>query len=182
VFTGEILELVGQVATGKTQLCHSAALEVAKFRSSPDGAIGSSGFTVCYFDSAASFTPQRIAEMHEAHRLPDEPKMAIADIMTRIRCIRVFNAFSLINGLQQLRDLLEKTGCDEDPFASKLKLVVIDSLGSLISPILGSKQTMGHGIMIEISRIMKAIAREHHIAFLVTNYAVARVRVPSFAV
>jgi hypothetical protein len=112
--------------------------------------------------------------MHEAHRLPEESQGAITDIMTRIRCIRVFNAFALVNGLQQLRDLLEKK-TQHDEFTSKLKLVIIDSLGSLISPLLSSKQTMGHGVMLEVSRIMKAIAREHHIAFVVTNYAVTKV-------
>jgi len=53
-----------------------------------------------------------------------------------------------------------------------VKMLVIDSIGTLLSPILSTKQHSGRGLLTEISRLMKKIAQNHNIAFVVTNYAV----------
>lgn len=49
-----------------------------------------------------------------------------------------------------------------------MKLLIVDSINSLISPILGGGQTHGHMVMMELGRVMKQIAVKHNIACIVS--------------
>eukprot|EP00026_Physarum_polycephalum_P011473 Phypoly_transcript_11703.p1 GENE.Phypoly_transcript_11703~~Phypoly_transcript_11703.p1 ORF type:complete len:338 (+),score=16.05 Phypoly_transcript_11703:116-1129(+) len=158
---GEMTELVGQPATGKTQICMLAALTTVK-----------QSKTVVYIDSANSFSPERIVEMHTSSETASQEtstQAKIAGLLNRISCRKCFDAFTLI---EILHDLQSKLATKEVPFYSALKLVVIDSIGGLLSPIIG-KQQQGHSLMTNISRLIKDMAMEYHIAFLVTNYVVS---------
>ena len=50
-----------------------------------------------------------------------------------------------------------------------MKLLIVDSINSLISPILGGGQTHGHMLMMELGRVIKQIAVKHNIACIVSN-------------
>ena len=49
-----------------------------------------------------------------------------------------------------------------------MKLLIVDGINSLISPILGGGQAQGHMLMMEIGRILKKIAVKHNIACIVS--------------
>jgi hypothetical protein len=53
-------------------------------------------------------------------------------------------------------------------FYRSLRLLVVDSLGAVISPCLGGKQSQGHALMMQIARQLKLLAHEFDIAVLVT--------------
>jgi hypothetical protein len=87
------------------------------------------------------------------------------DITQRIHCHKVFDAFSLIDSLERLRHELLN---EPDDFHSKLSIVIVDSLGSLLGPILGPHSS-GHALMMQMARVMRSIALGHNIAFLVRS-------------
>ena len=49
-----------------------------------------------------------------------------------------------------------------------MKLLILDSITPLISPILGGGQAQGHMLMMEIGRILKRLAFEHNIVTVVS--------------
>jgi len=101
--------------------------------------------------------------------------------MSNVRCFKAFDAFTLLAVLDNIGYHLEKqkeiqNNNDENGYYSKLQLIIIDSMASVIGPILGGGQTIGHAIMMNISRTLKNLALKHNIAFLLTNYAVIEER------
>jgi len=166
LYTGEIAELAGQSSTGKTQLCMCASVSVV---------MANNKNTVAYIDSSGTFSPERIVDIYTAvsttaETPPKEPDAQdTVRFLNHIECFKCFDVFSLIGVLCGIEECLKQK---DIPYYRNLKFIVIDSLGALISPILGGKQTQGHALMINIARTMKAIAKEHHIAFVVTNHTV----------
>jgi hypothetical protein len=73
----------------------------------------------------------------------------------------------LLDLLERLRVELE--GKQSETF-KRLRVIIIDSLGSLLGAVLGGQQgTFGHSMMMNVSRIMKSMASEYNIAFVVRN-------------
>mmetsp|Transcript_33097 Transcript_33097/g.87882 ORF Transcript_33097/g.87882 Transcript_33097/m.87882 type:complete len:349 (-) Transcript_33097:318-1364(-) len=130
--TGEITELSGPSGSGKTQICLAAAANVAR---DCEG-------TVAFFDSGSSFSAQRIEEicMHQDAKNSERS-------LLRIRHFLVTNVTSLLSELAILESALEIAAgyTQEDSslpleyirFVGRLKLLVIDSLGAIFSPVLG---------------------------------------------
>ncbi|XP_050935403.1 DNA repair protein RAD51 homolog 4 isoform X5 [Cucumis melo] len=54
----------------------------------------------------------------------------------------------------------------------RVQFLIIDSISSLITPILGGSSSQGHALMISAGTLLKKIAHEHNIAVLVTNHTV----------
>ncbi|NWW80853.1 RA51D protein, partial [Climacteris rufus] len=50
-----------------------------------------------------------------------------------------------------------------------LKMVLLDSVSAVISPLLGGRQSEGLGLMMLLSRELKSLAREFSLAVVVTN-------------
>lgn len=57
---------------------------------------------------------------------------------------------------------------DQSDFHQNLRLIVIDSIASVISPILENDQK-SYQLMSQISQLIKVIANQYEIAFLITN-------------
>jgi len=169
ICSGQVIELCGSSSTGKTQLCHYLSMIVAQ----------TSG--VYYIDTNLSFSPTRIRQMHEHYSLikvadnislVEVPEIEMLD---RIRCFEIFDAFVLINLLEQIDAMIESK---ESYFGKNLRLIVIDSVTSLVAPILGGikkpnltqyPQRQGHSLMVEISRLVKEIAVKHDVIVVLTN-------------
>jgi len=158
LYSSEITELVGQPSTGKTQICMYASLNMIAYTQ----------WTVAYIDSSNTFSPDRMVEMFNSMQDQESLQEMLA-ALNRIECLKCFDVFSLLDVLYVLYEGLKNK---EKSFHKFLKLVVIDSLGALISPVLG-RQSQGHALMISIMRLMKDIATQFHIAFLITNYVVS---------
>eukprot|EP01102_Stenamoeba_stenopodia_P003908 TRINITY_DN14031_c0_g1_i1.p1 TRINITY_DN14031_c0_g1~~TRINITY_DN14031_c0_g1_i1.p1 ORF type:complete len:221 (-),score=14.11 TRINITY_DN14031_c0_g1_i1:4-636(-) len=141
-------ELVGETATGKTQCCIYATYKVA---SNPN-------HTVCYIGTSNSFSVSRLSEMASNQE-------SIEDILSRVQIVDTYDLFSLFDLLEEIREGLEQRST---PFYKNLKMIVIDSLASLIYPLLG--QSTGHSWMITLARNIMRLAVQFGVIILSTNY------------
>ncbi|KAK3007632.1 hypothetical protein RJ639_015343, partial [Escallonia herrerae] len=120
---GHLTELVGPSSSGKTQVCLQVASNVAKEYSG----------SVVFFDTGNSFSPKRIEQI--VGQLSDhsdiESNKLIEQVMNNIVCHPVFDIFTLLDVLHQLESKLRSQG------GSKVRLLIVDSISSLITPILG---------------------------------------------
>jgi RAD51-like protein 3 len=169
ICSGQVIELCGSSSTGKTQLCHFLSMIVAQ----------TSG--VYYIDTGLSLSTLRLRQMHQHYSLIKVAdnislvEVSEIEMLDRIRCFEIFDAFVLLNLLEQTNAMIESK---ESYFGKNLRLIVIDSITSLIAPILGGvkmpnltqyPQRQGHSVMVEISRLIKEIAVNHDVIVLLTN-------------
>ncbi|KAF3974039.1 hypothetical protein CMV_002579 [Castanea mollissima] len=159
---GQLTELVGPSSSGKTQVCLLAASNVAKKH------IGS----VVYLDTGNSFSPQRVTQFICQHSDPaiDQAKhTTLRKVMNNISCQSVFDIFTMFDVLHQLefnlRSQIQGGDC-------KVQLLIVDSVSSMVTPILGGSGSQGHALMISAGYLLKKLAHEHNVAVLVTNHTV----------
>lgn len=188
IYTGEVTEVFGPFTTGKTQLAMSVALQAVILPSNLVPNLNSLG-RVWYLDSSTNFSSIRLSQMFE-NRLSSKDSLADANqrlegvfkVLERIQLFDVANAFQVLNILSQLEMLLYEAHCNIPdtirsitptglmPEIDGLNLVVIDALGLLLAPIVSLKHKFGRVIMLEIAQLMRSIASNYNIAFLVINH------------
>ncbi|XP_062172518.1 DNA repair protein RAD51 homolog 4 isoform X1 [Alnus glutinosa] len=159
---GQLTELVGPSSSGKTQLCLLAASNAAKEH------MGS----VVYLDTGNSFSPQRITHFICRHSDPaiDQAKPRILQkVMNDILCHSVFDIFTMFHVLHQLEFNIRSQMQRGD---TQVRLLIIDSISSLITPILGGSGSRGRALMISAGFLLKKLANEHNLSVLVTNHTV----------
>ncbi|KAL7127397.1 hypothetical protein ABFS83_14G250000 [Erythranthe nasuta] len=155
---GHVTELVGPSSSGKTQVCLKAASHVARKYSG----------TVMYFDTGNSFSPKRIAQFvcQSSDPTNTEGNKTVQRVMRSIVCHPVFDMFALLDMLHQLMgDLKSQIGC-------QVRMLIVDSLSSLIAPVLGGSGAHGHALMVTAGFLLKELAHEHNISVVVTNHMV----------
>lgn len=156
---GHVTELVGPSSSGKTQVCFQVASNVAMKRGN-----------VVFFDSGNSFSPTRIKQMVTQISGSEENKVngvaQLQQAMRNIECHAVFDIYTLLDHLHQLKsNLKSETGYE-------IGLIIIDSISSLIGPVLGGSNAQGHALMVSVGYLLKELAHQHNIAVLVTNHMV----------
>ncbi|XP_048323770.1 DNA repair protein RAD51 homolog 4 isoform X2 [Ziziphus jujuba] len=158
---GQLTEIVGPSSSGKTQVCLQAASSVAKKH------MGS----VVYIDTCNSFSPQRVASfVGLVSNLPFDQgakHKILQNVMSNILCHSVFDIFAMFGVLHQLEFKLRSQKGD-----NQVQLLIVDSISSLITPILGGSGLHGHALMLSVGYLLKKLAHEHNIAILVTNHTV----------
>ncbi|CAI0451897.1 unnamed protein product, partial [Linum tenue] len=153
---GQLTELAGPSSSGKTQLCLRLASSVAKMDRG----------SVVYVDTGNSFSSRRIH-----HFLCENDDTGIVQrVMSRILRHSVFDINLLFNVLHQLEFVL---GSQEYREGCKVQLLIIDSVSSLITPVLGGGSSQGYSLMTSLGVLLKKLAHEHDIAILVTNHMVS---------
>lgn len=151
LYTGEITEIAGEVAAGKTQFCMTCASAV----------ICRAKQNVYYIDTNGSLMAERVLQIAEHSGQEIEEST-----FQRMRCQQTFDIFALLSELEKLRcQILQQT----DGFYSDMKLLVVDNIASVINPVLGGQQMDGHGLMVTLSRKLKQLAVDCSIAVLITN-------------
>uniref|UniRef100_A0A9I9D685 RecA family profile 1 domain-containing protein n=1 Tax=Cucumis melo TaxID=3656 RepID=A0A9I9D685_CUCME len=154
---GQLTEIVGPSSSGKTQVCLRAASNVAKNYNAE----------VFYVDTGNSFSPQRISGF-----VNWKPGTALDwQVMSSISCHSVFDIFALFDVLHRLEFNL-RSQVHSNIMHLRVQFLIIDSISSLITPILGGSSSQGHALMISAGTLLKKIAHEHNIAVLVTNHTV----------
>ncbi|XP_073144177.1 DNA repair protein RAD51 homolog 4 isoform X2 [Henckelia pumila] len=156
---GHVTELVGPSSSGKTQICLQAAANVAKKYAG----------MVVYLDSGNSFSPKRMAQFLSRSFNPanSEVNQILERVMSSIMHHSVFDMFTLLDLLHQLlHDFKSQICC-------QVRMVIIDSLSSLISPVLGGGGAHGHALMVSAGFLLKELAHEHNLSVVVTNHMVA---------
>lgn len=128
---GQLTEITGPSSSGKTQVCLYSASHVAARHMG----------VVMYLDTSNSFSPSRIARIIDELPIPfvEEPKDAkLKRVMSSIICESVFDIFALFEVLHQLElSLNDKVNNG----SSKICLLIIDSISSLLAPINGGKNS-----------------------------------------
>ncbi|XP_056853084.1 DNA repair protein RAD51 homolog 4 isoform X4 [Raphanus sativus] len=153
---GQVTELVGPSSSGKTQFCMQAAASVAEKQEG----------SVFYIDTGNSFSARRIAQF-----ICGSSAAAVLRkrVLSRISCHTVYDIYTMFDTLQglevALRSQMNVNEC-------RLRLLVVDSISSLITPILGGSGSQGRALMVALGYLLKKLAHEHNIAVLVTNYTV----------
>uniref|UniRef100_A0A8D1AHK3 RecA family profile 1 domain-containing protein n=1 Tax=Sus scrofa TaxID=9823 RepID=A0A8D1AHK3_PIG len=127
LYTGEVTEIVGGPGSGKTQVCLCVAANVAH----------SLQQKVLYIDSNGGLTASRILQLLQA-RTSDEEEQAGA--LQRIQVVRVFDIFQMLDVLQDLRGAVAQQVSSS---AGTVKVVVVDSVTAVVSPLLGGQQREG---------------------------------------
>lgn len=158
---GQLTEIVGPSSSGKTQVCLRVASHVA------DNYLG-----VIFLDTCNSFSAHRIACI--ANQIPgplikEVKERRVKRIMTGIICHSVFDIFMLLDVLNQLEFTLKDQVKSEN---AKTCLLIVDSISSLIAPVLGGKDSQGRLLMVSTGILLKKLADEHNLAILVTNHMV----------
>ncbi|KAK7404618.1 hypothetical protein VNO78_05573 [Psophocarpus tetragonolobus] len=158
---GQLTELVGSSSSGKTQACLLSASTVAKHESS-----------VIYLDTGNSFSPQRIAHFvgqSSGYVFDNQADHILRKVLDRIICYSVFDIYQMFDVLHQLKINLRSEVVKSN---QHVRLLIVDSISSLITPILGGSGPQGHALMVSAGFLLKKLAHEHNIAVLVTNHVV----------
>ncbi|KAM9597675.1 DNA repair protein RAD51 homolog 4 [Trichechus inunguis] len=154
LYTGEVTEIVGSPGSGKTQVCLCVAANVAH----------SLQQNVLYIDSSGGLTASRLLQLLQA-RTQDEEEQAGA--LQRIQVVHAFDVFRMLDVLQDLRGTVAQQVISS---SGTVKVVVVDSVTAVVSPLLGGQQREGLALMMQLARELKTLARELSVAVVVTNH------------
>lgn len=154
LYTGEVTEIVGGPGSGKTQVCLCVAAHVAH----------SLHQNVLYIDSNGGLTASRLLQLLQC-RTRDEEEQAGA-----LRRIQVAHAFDIFQMLDRLHDLRGAVAQQVSGSSGTVKVVIVDSVTAVVSPLLGGQQREGLALMMQLARELKTLARDLGIAVMVTNH------------
>jgi RecA/RadA recombinase len=167
VLRGHVVELYGASGAGASILAHSIAINaaisrgVALWLDSGNNA----------FSAVRALALVRRALTFRAKSDPDElardDQAAAEVLLSRMLVSVVVDAFALVRALRQVADA--PASSSERP----LRLLIVDSLGALMSPLVSmpGAQAVGQATIALVARLLKAIAVEHNAVVLVVNYA-----------
>lgn len=157
-------EVVGASGSGKTQFCLALVSHIACDYE----------WNIAYIDTSNAFSAKRIQEIMlkrpEFRNL--SPQKADQIKIQSMSKIQRFQAYSVLQLLTILGSMREELIAKRDLFWQRLRVVVIDSVGGLLVPILGGKLYRGHHFMFTLARAIKSLASEFKIAFITTNHTV----------
>ncbi|XP_019728958.1 DNA repair protein RAD51 homolog 4 isoform X2 [Hippocampus comes] len=159
VYTGEITELAGGPASGKTQVCLGVAAHVSQHLRQ----------NVIYVDTTGGLSAGRLRQMLRTQTSSDDEQM---EALQRITVHRAFDIFSLL-------DCLYRLGGDgggggglrqASSHGGSVKALIVDSVSAVIAPLLGSRHDEGMYMKSQVAITLKAMAKDFNIAALVTNH------------
>ncbi|KAJ7309000.1 hypothetical protein JRQ81_008284 [Phrynocephalus forsythii] len=154
LYTGELTELVGAPASGKTQVCLSIAAHTAH----------SLHHEVLYIDSTSGFTATRLLQLLQGWTEDEEEQ---AEALRRIHVVRVFDAYKMLDALAEFRSNV----AHQIMSASRpAKVLLVDSISAVIYPLLGSQQPEGLALMMHLALELKMLAKDFGMAVVLTNH------------
>ncbi|XP_076233737.1 DNA repair protein RAD51 homolog 1 [Calliopsis andreniformis] len=155
--TGSITEIFGEFRTGKTQLCHTLAVNCQL----PIDMGGAEGKCL-YIDTEGTFRPERLISVAERYKIAGD------SVLDNVACARAYNTDHQTQLLIQASAMMTE---------SRYALVIVDSATSLYRTDytgrgeLQARQThLGRFL-----RMLLRIADEHGVAVIITNQVVAQV-------
>ena len=162
----EVTEVVGRSGSGKTQLAFTVAAMAAL-----------AGHHVLFVDTTNGFSGSRMLEILKARsgHVADPPAVAAA----ALSCIRVVSVFDIFAALEVVEHAISSTLLlgtapqGESADEQGLSLVVIDSVTSLVAPLLGgeSRNFSGQSLAGHFAASLHRLASGLLVGVLVTNEA-----------
>ncbi|XP_063107019.1 DNA repair protein RAD51 homolog 4 isoform X1 [Cavia porcellus] len=171
LYTGEVTEIVGGPGSGKTQARPSSLRLVPPAAIPPQVCLCVAAHVahslhqnVLYIDSNGGLTASRLLQLLQC-RTRDEEEQAGA-----LRRIQVAHAFDIFQMLDRLHDLRGAVAQQVSGSSGTVKVVIVDSVTAVVSPLLGGQQREGLALMMQLARELKTLARDLGIAVMVTNH------------
>nr|KAF6309064.1 hypothetical protein mPipKuh1_009174 [Pipistrellus kuhlii] len=91
----------------------------------------------------------------------------MAGALQRIQVVRAFDIFQMLDVLQDLRGAVAQQVSDS---SGTVKVVIVDSVTAVVSPLLGGQQREGLALMMQLALELKTLARDLGVAVVVTNH------------
>ena len=206
LYTGEVAEICGASLSGKTRACLRLAAETASTGKDVLFLTSSAGWVTHARCLADILAPRKTKNRRfdddddDNNEDAEEESVRLRSIrpaMERVQFVQVSHCFNLLQLLGQTRSFLrrkhsavdnEKAGNNdvtnnrEDnnnplfPSQFQPSLLVIDSLDSIMSPLLGGQEIpSGLSFLASIGRELKLLALDFHLVVLVANHVVPTV-------
>ena len=155
IFTGEITEISGEFATGKTQLCFQLSINV-QLPIEEGGLEGS----VYYIDTEGTFSSTRIVQI--ARERGFEPK----EILKNIAITRTYNSDHLMFLINNAQKIIRERN---------VKLFIIDSIASHFrAEYIGDEKLVSRQqVVMNLAETLKKLLDDFEIAIVVTNQVIA---------
>ncbi|CAL7951206.1 unnamed protein product [Xylocopa violacea] len=155
--TGSITEIFGEFSSGKTQLCHTLAVNCQL----PIDMGGAEGKCL-YIDTEGTFRPERLIAVAERYKIAGD------SVLDNVACARAFNTDHQTKLVVQASAMMTE---------SRYALLIVDSATSLYR-----SEYSGRGELAarqtHLSRFLRMLLRladEHGVAVVITNQVVAQV-------
>lgn len=145
--TGDIYEICGLPVSGKTQLCTTIACNIAHDLNQ----------NIYYLDAKESFAGKRVKQILESKE--NTPEMRAIDSMLKMFVKKVNSMHELVNALYAIKEEILK--------GLRLRVVLINSLPALMYS--NSNRDPKYEWLNHSVNVMRFLATEHHVAFVVTN-------------
>jgi len=159
---GHVLEVFGPSSSGKTQLAHcAAAMTAARPREG-----------VIYVDSTGSFSVRRLGDVlaRVQSRQEEDGHDGQDDWRSHLDKVEVVSTRDVASVVANITSILGR----RNPAYDRVSMVVIDSIGSLLAPLIGGfASQVGHEMMLSFGTFLKQVARVHSCVVLVTNHTVS---------
>ncbi|CAM9801570.1 unnamed protein product [Scytosiphon promiscuus] len=159
-----VVEVVGRSSSGKTQLCLTAAVAAA-----------SHGIGVLYLDTANGCSVRRMQQIARARYADAKGEMTARQmdaLLDRLRVVRAFDISRVMSALVAYIDGVAEGR--RDGVYSECRLIILDSVTAVISPLLGGfKNPAGHGMMASLGHLLNRAASQCSACVLVANSTVA---------
>lgn len=155
--TGSITELFGEFRTGKTQLCHTLAMNCQL----PVDMGGAEGKCL-YIDTEGTFRPERLIAVAERYKIPGNT------VLDNVACARAYNTDHQTQLIIQASAMMTE---------SRYALLIVDSATGLYrTDYTGRGELNSRQIhLARFLRLLLRLADEHGIAIVITNQVVANV-------
>jgi len=155
IYTGEITEISGEFATGKTQICFQLSVNV-QLPAIQGGLDGS----VYYIDTEGTFSSTRVAQI--ASERGFEPKKFLENIAVT----RTFNSDHLMFLIMNVEKIIRQRN---------VKLLIIDSIASHFRAeyIGDNKLVKRQQVVMSLAETLKKLLNKFEIAIVVTNQVIA---------
>lgn len=150
--TGQIVEIFGDVAVGKTQFALNFC---AKFL------LQSSTGKILYIDTTGSFEAYRLAEILVGMQ-PSLNEDLLKSMLSRMMVVTIWNGDQLVSILRCLLKGLKSQLCDT-------KVLIVDHVASILSPITADCKAGGFSRLRQTSLLLRRVARQLYIAVLLIN-------------
>lgn len=155
--TGSITEIFGEFRSGKSQLCHTLAVNCQL-----PVAMGGAEGRCLYIDTENGFRPERLTAVAERYKISGD------SVLDNVACARAFNTDHQTQLVIQASAMMTE---------ARYALLIIDSATSLYRT-----DYCGRGELSErqqhlarFLRILLRVADEHGVAIVITNQVVAQV-------
>ncbi|KRY92972.1 DNA repair protein RAD51 -like protein 4, partial [Trichinella pseudospiralis] len=154
IYSSELTELVGPVGSGKTQFCLTFIANLVK----------QTGGRVLFIDSTGGFSGIRLAEILLSRTSSSEMQI-IHELLSK-----VVVEFAVSH--DDLNRILEGVEQNAEGILTKLKVIVVDHVGTILSPTVFGEGEMGIQKTMKTCSRLRNFAKDFNLAVLVVNSAV----------